>query len=113
MPVEDRTDHIIKCPKCKRSMGIKKQKQIAQREFEFICVMCHNIFLILLDEGFSICSGCGGSGIIAISESGSFFHICEKCNGFGTLDWIELIVGPPNWDTVDFDSNIFWIDKKR
>ncbi len=113
MPIEDRTKHIIKCPNCKRSMGIKKKHKVNQRKYKFICLLCNTSFTLCLEEGFEVCKECKGSGILDLGSSQTFIMICNKCNGFSCLDWIERITGPPKYEAFTSQGTIFWIDRKR
>lgn len=113
MPIDDRTKYIIKCPKCNRSMGIKKKQKVNQRKCKFVCSMCEKSFIVTLEEGFEVCNKCKGSGILDLGMSDIFIMICTECNGFGCLDWVERMKGPPSYESFSVSGTIFWINKKR
>jgi len=46
-----------------------------------------------LKEGESYCTNCDGTGRVVSGDR------CQKCDGFGKLDWVEAVVGkkkPPS-----------------
>jgi hypothetical protein len=55
---------------------------------------------IELKDGEQICSECKGKGSVREVNDGGFIirhSKCEKCHGYGKLDWIEMIVGKRGW----------------
>jgi len=113
MSIMDRTDYIVKCPNCNRSVGIRKKKKINQRKYKFVCLFCEKTFVITLHEGFELCNKCGGSGALNLGTSTIFLVVCDECNGFGSLDWLEKIKGPPDYDSYTSQGHIFWMTKEK
>ena len=113
MDITDRTDYIVKCPKCNRSAGLRKKKKINQRKYRFVCLFCEKTFSATLHEGFEVCKKCSGAGVLDLGNNTLFLIICDECNGFGSLDWLERIKGPPNYDSFTVEGHIFWMTKKK
>lgn len=74
--------------------------------------------MIELNEGEVICDKCDGEGLIPeqidneitirgfIYKNPDFkFKMCDKCCGFGKLDWIENVVGKTRNPVITIDSS--------
>ena len=54
---------------------------------------------IEISEGEEVCPDCEGKGMKNVLKDRpaqfSSRRICQKCNGDGKLDWIEMVMGKP------------------
>jgi len=48
-----------------------------------------------LKEGETICPECKGKG--HFQDDHNNIQTCEKCKGYGKLDWVEMVVGKSSW----------------
>ena len=79
---EDSQLYIL-CPLClDRTFGGQK---VNECNMVARCNRCKKYFKVKLEDGYSICSECSGSG----GEDKN--HWCEKCSGSGVLDWISYV----------------------
>jgi hypothetical protein len=68
-----------------------------------------------------ICKNCDGTGMTNLKQPKKPRGVCLECNGKGSLDWLETIIGMDNediifWNKIALDKLLelkpFWEDEK-
>ena len=58
------------------------------------------------------CPECDGLGFIVNLGGCKSFSLCEKCQGIGTLDWVEKICGKKNFSFEEVKGTCRKLQKK-